>query len=454
MRRLDEYRFSQAGPLENDLVDELAEGGDGPPGVHPAGDGAGAVGRRDRLGARRLRHAARVRRTDGRAKAGGRLRVGIIPPPRRSSSPTPTPTRAASTTGGIAGEFLTRATQTLTLKPELALSWKPNANATRVDVQAAARRQVPERAELQRRRRRRDLQAARRPERRLAGALRVQGRALARQASRRSTTSRRVPPRRADGELPLPDELDDLPGDHPADELQARHVHEDAADDGRLPAHVVHPGGRRQVRPQPGWWGGTAPLDGVDVTYYSDDAAVIVGAAREARSTSSARSSSRRAGRCSATRTSRSSPPAARRTGRCRCGSMLKQPAQETARAPGDRADARPAGDRQDAVQQVRRRRQRLAVRARLPVHGQERAAAQKDLAQAKQLMAQAGLPEGLQDHAHDREDGEIPQLAQIIQRSVKAIGINMKLDILTLDGVLRRHPGRAADRLRARRRG
>ena len=27
MRRLDEYRFSQAGPLENDLVDELAEGG-------------------------------------------------------------------------------------------------------------------------------------------------------------------------------------------------------------------------------------------------------------------------------------------------------------------------------------------------------------------------------------------------------------------------------------------
>ena len=96
MRRLDEYRFSQAGPLENDLVDELGRGRHGPPGIHSPRNGAGPVGGRDRVGARRLRHAARVRRSDRPRRRGGRLRVGIIPPPARGSIPTPTRIRAAS----------------------------------------------------------------------------------------------------------------------------------------------------------------------------------------------------------------------------------------------------------------------------------------------------------------------------------------------------------------------
>jgi peptide/nickel transport system substrate-binding protein len=46
--------------------------------------------------------------------------------------------------------------------------------------------------------------------------------------------------------------------------------------------------------------------------------------------------------------------------------------------------------------------------------------------------MAAAGHPHGFSITLTTEQTGEIPQLAQIIQRSVRAIGINMKLQILT----------------------
>ena len=55
-----------------------------------------------------------------------------------------------------------------------------------------------------------------------------------------------------------------------------------------------------------------------------------------------------------------------------------------------------------------------------------------KDLRKAKQLMAAAGYPHGFSITLTTEMTGEIPQLAQIIQRSVKAIGIKMNLQILT----------------------
>jgi peptide/nickel transport system substrate-binding protein len=55
-----------------------------------------------------------------------------------------------------------------------------------------------------------------------------------------------------------------------------------------------------------------------------------------------------------------------------------------------------------------------------------------KDLKKAKQLMAAAGHPHGFSIELTTEQTGEIPQLAQIIQRSVRAIGIKMKLTILT----------------------
>src|SRR5690242_18061097 len=63
-------------------------------------------------------------------KAGGRLRIGIIPPPVGSLDPWTYLDQGGLETGSITGEFLVRATRTLKLVPEIALSWKPNANAT------------------------------------------------------------------------------------------------------------------------------------------------------------------------------------------------------------------------------------------------------------------------------------------------------------------------------------
>jgi len=55
-----------------------------------------------------------------------------------------------------------------------------------------------------------------------------------------------------------------------------------------------------------------------------------------------------------------------------------------------------------------------------------------KNLRTAKKLMAKAGHPRGFKITLTTEKTGEIPQLAQIIQRSVKALGIDMKLNILT----------------------
>ena len=101
------------------------------------------------------------------------------------------------------------------------------------------------------------------------------------------------------------------------------------------------------------------------------------------------------------------------------------------ARAPGDRAHARPAADRQDALQQPGRSRQRLAVRAGLPVDEQDVAQRHKDLRKAKQLIAAAGLKKGWKTKLVTYQTAELPQLAQIVKQAVKAIGGNIDVKIL-----------------------
>ena len=62
--------------------------------------GVGAIG----SVARRLRHAPLASGAPTAAKAGGRLRVGIIPPPVGSLDPHTYLDQGGLTTGGIAGE--------------------------------------------------------------------------------------------------------------------------------------------------------------------------------------------------------------------------------------------------------------------------------------------------------------------------------------------------------------
>ncbi len=128
-RRLDEYR-REAGPIESNLIDELVEGelsrAEFLRRASIFGLSASAVG--TALAALGEAPLAFARPEVGRA--GGRIRLAVIPAPTSKDDPISYFTQGDLTIGGIAGEFLTRATATLALKPELATSWKSNKNAT------------------------------------------------------------------------------------------------------------------------------------------------------------------------------------------------------------------------------------------------------------------------------------------------------------------------------------
>ena len=74
-----------------------------------------------------------------RGKAGGRIRVGLTPVPKGNLEPWTYQETAALQMGGISGEFLNRNRPNLTLAPELAVSWKPNADRQRRGRTSCAR---------------------------------------------------------------------------------------------------------------------------------------------------------------------------------------------------------------------------------------------------------------------------------------------------------------------------
>jgi peptide/nickel transport system substrate-binding protein len=130
-RLVDEYRHSEAGVIENNLIDELVAGDvDRQEFLRRAsvfGLGAGTMGLL-------LRYVGEAEpafgATTGEAqKRGGTLRVGAA---AVGSSFEPILLREAGTLSfaGIMGEFLTFSNAALQLKPWLATSWKSNANAT------------------------------------------------------------------------------------------------------------------------------------------------------------------------------------------------------------------------------------------------------------------------------------------------------------------------------------
>ena len=215
--------------------------------------------------------------------------------------------------GGISGEFLNRNRQNLTLAPELAVSWKPNANGsqwtyklrqgvkfangkpfTADDVIATYHRLLTDPTS----------QAGSAFDGVLsdAGVTKIDD-----YTSSSSSTAGR--------ELPVPHELDDLPGDHPPEGLR-RPVRVDPADDGRVNLVAYTPGVSARYERNPNWWGGAAPLDGVDVTL--GDGTAITTRCSAVRSTSSRASPTAAAARSSTTPPCRSSRPAARRTARSR----------------------------------------------------------------------------------------------------------------------------------------
>lgn len=129
-RHIEEYRRSEAGPLENNLVDELVGGElDREEFLQRAtmfGLGAGTIGLL-------LRYAGEAEpafgATQGPVQQGGTIRVGI-PVFGASLEPYLLNEGGALAFAGIPGEYLTFTNPKGQVVPWLAQSWRPNADAT------------------------------------------------------------------------------------------------------------------------------------------------------------------------------------------------------------------------------------------------------------------------------------------------------------------------------------
>jgi peptide/nickel transport system substrate-binding protein len=128
-RAVEEYRHVEAGPIENNLIDELVAGElDRQEFLRRAavfGLGAGTIGML-------LRYVGEAEPAFGSpvlGRAGGTLRVGVY---TFKSGLEPYQLREAGSLGfaGIPGEFLTWSNEKLEVKPWLATSWRANAALT------------------------------------------------------------------------------------------------------------------------------------------------------------------------------------------------------------------------------------------------------------------------------------------------------------------------------------
>jgi peptide/nickel transport system substrate-binding protein len=426
-RRLEALR-RQAGPVENTLIDELATGElDRKQFIQRAtlfGLSTTAIG--TALAA--LGDAPLALGASDRGAAGGRLRVAIIPPPTKSLDPHTYADQGGLETGGIAGEFLTRATQSLTLLPELATSWKPNANASvwTFKLRPGVKFQTGKTMDAD------DVVAT---FNRLLGP--DSGALSAFKGVLSASGVKKIDNLTVQFTLDSPTasfpyltssttyQAIILPADYKLGTFEKT-----PQTTGAFRLVSYNPGVGAKYDRFTGWWGGTAPLDGIDVTYYSDDAAVtaallggqvdLIGQIQFA-------------------------------TGR----PLFSNANVQIFAARG--ATHREVPMRVDLHNQLSDYRVRQAIALTLdrpaiiktlfdgradigndspfaPVYPSTAPVPQrhKDLAKAKQLMAAAGHASGFAITLTTEQTGEIPQLAQIIQRSVKAIGIKMTLKILT----------------------
>ena len=433
MRRLDEFRRDEAGPLESALLDDLGSGEmDRQEFIRRAsvlGLSASVIG--TALGAFGLPTPA-FGGTAAPVRIGGRLRVGIIPPPVAAGLDPHTYNNVGDLqTGGIAGEFLTRATPNLTLLPELATKWTPNRNATvwtyklRPGVKFQSGQSFGADDVVATFNRLSDPKSGSQALSAFKGVLSPGG---TRKLDNLTVQFRLDAPTASFPYLTSSTTYQAilLPKAYKLGTFEKT-----PQTTGAFRLVSYNPGVGARFERNPSWWGGRAPLDGVDVRFFSDDSAVVsallggqidlVGQVNFA-------------------------------TGRA----LFTSPNVQIFKARG--ATHRQVPMRVDADNPLEDARVRRAIALTLdrpaivktlfsnladvgndspfaPVYpSTDKSVPQrkKDLTQARALMAQAGFANGFKITLTTQRVGEIPQLAQIIQRSVKAIGIDMKLNILT----------------------
>jgi peptide/nickel transport system substrate-binding protein len=429
-RQLEAYRRSDAGPIENNLIDELASGELDRAEFLRRGAMFGLSAATIGAALRAFGEAPLARAGVLSPAAGGRLRLGINPPPTKGLDPHTYADVGGLATGGIAGEFLARSTQSLTLTPELATSWKPNGNASvwtftlrsgvkfqsgqtmdADDVVATFKRLVDPNSGSQ------ALSA-------FKGVLSPDG---VRKVDSQTVEFRLDAPTASFPYLASSTTYQAiiLPASY---QLGTFEKTPQATGAFRFVSYT--PGVGAKFDRFPGWWGGQAPLDGVDVTYYSDDAAAVnalLGNQIDLINISFA-------------------------TGRSLINNknvQLFAARTSTHREVPMRVDLdNPLKDwrvRQaialtlDRPQIVKRLFSTYADVGNdspfAPVYpSTDKSVPQrhKDLRLARQLMEAAGFPKGFSITLTTEKVGEIPQLAQIIQQSARQIGIKMTLTILT----------------------
>jgi peptide/nickel transport system substrate-binding protein len=426
-RQLERYRHDEAGPFESTFIDDVI---------------AGEFDRRELLRRASIlglsvpmvaillraagEPAAAFGATARAAASTSRLRMAIIPPPTGAIEPLTFEDQGGLETGGICGEFLTRATPSKTLLPELAVSWKPNADATvwtfklRPGVKFHTGQAMTSA----------DVVAT--------------WKALASPGSQAlSAIGSYLAPAGivAVDDLTVAFHLNSSVSNFPyltsSDTYQAIILPANykmgtftstAQTTGAFMITAYNPGVGATYQRFPGWWGGTAPLAGVDVTYYTAAAAAdaallggqvdLIGQIQLATDRSLFNNSNVQIFKARGA------------THREMCMRVDVNNPLHDYRV---RQAIALTLDRPAIVKQLFNNLADIGNDSPFaPVYGLARSVPQrkKNIPMAKQLMAAAGHAKGFNITLTTETTGEIPELAQIVKQSVKAIGINMTLVI------------------------
>jgi peptide/nickel transport system substrate-binding protein len=427
-RRLDQYRRSEGGEIENAIVDEYLGGAvdrrEFIRRASVAGISAPVVG----LVLSACGSSTRTASKHSATAATARLRLAVSPAPSSGLEPSVNPDLGAIATMSISGEYLVRGAQSAALEPELALSWKPNADASvwtfklRPNVKFQTGQTMT--------------------------------------ADDVVTTWKRLAAPGSDALSAIGSYLDPA-GVEKVDELTvAFHLTQPIGNFPSLvssytPGAIILPAsyklGTYAKAPQTtgafkisaytpgvsasfdrfaGWWGGSPPLAGVDVTYYSSSSAAD--ASLLAHEVDLEHYATVIADR---TVIDNAAVQVIAAEGALHTEVPMRVDDHNALADYRVRQAIALTLDRPSMIQTFFNGRAQLGNDSPFaPSFGLARSVPQRtqDIEQAKSLMAAAGYAGGFPVTLTAQQFGEIPDLAQVIQQSVKAIGIDLKVNLVT----------------------
>lgn len=362
-----------------------------------------------------------------RGTAGGRLRLGVTPPPTGAIEPHTFEDTGGLVTGGISGEFLVRTWHNTQARAELATSWKPNRDASQWTFHL-----------------RRGAKFATGAPFGADDVLATYNRLLTAKDSQALSAFQGV--LSADGVRKIDDStvlfrLDAPTASFPflvssttyqaiilPKSYQVGTFTTTPQTTGAFNLVNYQPGVSAKYDRNPNWWGGRAPLDGVDVT-YGDDTAIVNGISGHTLDLTNG------------------IVPATARALLNNASLQVFKGRSALHRQIPMRVDEAPFKDprvRQAIALTINRPDVIKRLFPNLADLGNDNpfapaypmtvriAQRHQDLKKAKQLIEAAGLSKGFSQKLVTYQTAELPALAQIVQQSVKAIGGRLSVKLLT----------------------